>query len=247
MVFGCMSSPPNCSDLDRGRRPGDRESYKDLLKLSQFFNCIHDALVLTDKVLHTHSLGAELVKDTMEMVRIAARLTDEEFDAAPRMFTNINSTSPLIHDHSMHDGLMQLTHQGQPTIIRPFALAGTVAQSIVEALSALVLIQGINPGCPCGIGTFSSNVDMKTGALAFGTQHTQDCYKYAFYMPFLSDWSNFENWEDCGSIQSTQCVNKVWKAILTNFTRSPMDAGITAELTEFVARRKAEGGVPTDF
>jgi trimethylamine--corrinoid protein Co-methyltransferase len=29
----------------------------------------------------------------MEMVRIAGGLTHEEFDATPRMYTNINSTS----------------------------------------------------------------------------------------------------------------------------------------------------------
>ena len=43
MVFGNVSSPPNCSDLDRGRRVGDRESYRDFLKLTQYFNCIHFA------------------------------------------------------------------------------------------------------------------------------------------------------------------------------------------------------------
>ncbi|MEM1164397.1 MAG: trimethylamine methyltransferase family protein, partial [Pseudomonadota bacterium] len=36
-----VSSPPSCSDLDRGRRSGDRESFRDLIKLSQYFNCIH--------------------------------------------------------------------------------------------------------------------------------------------------------------------------------------------------------------
>ena len=32
MVFVNVSSPPNCSDLDRGRRIGDRESYRDFLR-----------------------------------------------------------------------------------------------------------------------------------------------------------------------------------------------------------------------
>ena len=43
MVFLNVSSPPNCCDLDRGRRIGDRESYRDFLKLTQYFNCIHMA------------------------------------------------------------------------------------------------------------------------------------------------------------------------------------------------------------
>jgi trimethylamine--corrinoid protein Co-methyltransferase len=41
MLFVNVSSPPNAMDLDRGRRPGDRESFRDLMKLTQYFNCIH--------------------------------------------------------------------------------------------------------------------------------------------------------------------------------------------------------------
>ncbi|MED5420688.1 MAG: trimethylamine methyltransferase family protein, partial [Pseudomonadota bacterium] len=41
MLFGNVASPPNCSDMDRGRRVGDRSSFQDLIKLTQYFNCIH--------------------------------------------------------------------------------------------------------------------------------------------------------------------------------------------------------------
>jgi hypothetical protein len=44
-----------------------------------------------------------------------------------------------------------------------------VTQSIAEALCAIALFQYVRPGIPCVIGTFTSNVDMKTGAPAFGT------------------------------------------------------------------------------
>jgi trimethylamine--corrinoid protein Co-methyltransferase len=44
MVFGNVSSPPNYSDLDDGQGAGDRAaSCRDLLKLTQYFNCIHFA------------------------------------------------------------------------------------------------------------------------------------------------------------------------------------------------------------
>ncbi len=201
VVYGAVASPPYCSDLERGRRVGDQASYRDLIKLSQAFNCIHfvggypvepvdlhpsvrhldclfDMLTLTDKVSHGYSLGAERIEDAMEMVRIAGGLSVAEFDAKARMFTCINSTSPLKHDGPMIDGLMRLSRRGQPTLVTPFTLAGatapitiagTVAQSIAEALSAIVLVQCIRPGCPSILGTFSSNVDMKSGAPAFGT------------------------------------------------------------------------------
>ena len=150
MVFLNVSSPPNCSDLDRGRRVGDRESYRDFIRLTQYFNCIHmaggypvepvdlhpsirhldclhDKLTLTDKVVHAYALGTARVEDVMEMVRIAGGLTHEEFDATPRMYTNINSSSPLKHDWPMLDGAMRLARRGQPTIVTPFTLAGAMA------------------------------------------------------------------------------------------------------------------------
>ncbi len=201
MLFGNVGSPPNCSDLDRGRRPGDRESYRDLIKLTQYFNCIHmiigypvepvdihpsirhldcihDALVLSDKALHAYSLGKERIEDAMEMVRIAAGLTPGEFDASPCMFTNINSSSPLKIDFNMLDGPMRMARRGQPVIVTPFTLAGAmapvtiagaVAQQTAEALAVIALLQTINPGTPVVYGSFTSNVDMGSGAPAFGT------------------------------------------------------------------------------
>ena len=202
MLFGNVSSPPNYWDMELGRKmPGTREQCANLLRLTQHFNCIHfaggypvepvdlhasvrhldvlyDKLTLTDKVAHAYSLGAERVEDVMEMIRIAGGHSHEDFDAAPRMYTNINSTSPLKHDQPMIDGCLRLIRRGQAVIVTPFTLAGAMAPvtmsgavtlSIAEALAAIALFQYVAPGCPCAIGTFTSNVDMKSGAPAFGT------------------------------------------------------------------------------
>ena len=202
IAFGNVSSPPNYWDMEIGRKvPGTREMCANLLKLSQYFNCIHfvggypvepvdihasvrhldvlyDKLTLTDKVAHAYSLGRERVEDVMEMVRIAGGHSHEEFEASPRMYTNINSTSPLKHDFPMLDGWMRCAARGQGCVVTPFTLAGAmapvtmagaVAQSLAEGLCAIVLAQIIRPGAPCAIGTFTSNVDMKSGAPAFGT------------------------------------------------------------------------------
>ena len=200
-LFGSVASAPNCTDLDRGRRVGDRDSYRELLRLTQAFNCIHfvagypvepvdlhastrhldaleDKLTLTDKVIHAYALGTERIEDAMEMVRIAGGLDREAFEAAPRMFTNINSSSPLKHDWPMLDGAMRMAAAGQPVVISPFTLAGAmapvtlagaIAQQTAEALAAIVLLQHIRPGAPVVMGAFTSNVDMRTGAPAFGT------------------------------------------------------------------------------
>ncbi|MDF0602739.1 trimethylamine methyltransferase family protein [Psychromarinibacter sp. C21-152] len=395
ILFGNVSSPPNYWSLETGKVTGTRARCRELLTLTQAFNCIHfaggypvepvdihasvrhldvlfDKLTLTDKVVHAYSLGAERVEDVMEMVRIAGGLSHAEFAATPRMYTNINSTSPLKHDAPMIDGCLRMIRRGQAAIVAPFTLAGAmapvtmagaVAQSIAEALSAIALFQYVVPGCPCGIGTFTSNVDMKSGAPAFGTpeymratqmtgqmarhyglplrasgvcaanvpdgqamwetsnslwsavqagvnlvyhaagwleggliaspekfvmdceviqmiqryfepdlvatgpdeialeairevgpeghffgiDHTQARYERAFHQPFVSDWRNFEAWEKDGAVWTAERAQRVCKRILATFEPPPMAEGIRDELAAFVARRKEEGGAPTDF
>jgi trimethylamine--corrinoid protein Co-methyltransferase len=48
-------------------------------------------------------------------------------------------------------------------------MPGAVVQSLAEGLAAIALYQYMNPGVGCALGTFTSNVDMKSGAPAFGT------------------------------------------------------------------------------
>jgi trimethylamine--corrinoid protein Co-methyltransferase len=43
MVFGNFLSSPNSLNLDRGKQPGNFENFKDFMKLTRFFNCIHFA------------------------------------------------------------------------------------------------------------------------------------------------------------------------------------------------------------
>ncbi|WP_163849378.1 trimethylamine methyltransferase family protein [Pseudooceanicola aestuarii] len=396
ILFGNVSSPPNYWDLGLRRKvPGTRDYCANLFKLTQYFNCIHfaggypvepvdlhpatrhldvlfDKLTLTDKVPHAYSLGPERVEDGMEMARLAGGFSDEEFTATPHIFTNINSTSPLKHDHPMLDGWIRLARRGQGLVVSPFTLAGAmapvtmagaVAQSLAEGLSAIVLAQYIRPGSPCAFGTFTSNVDMKSGAPAFGTpeymratqmtgqmcrfyglpmrasgvcaanvpdgqamwetsnslwsavqsganmvyhaagwleggliaspekfvmdcevlqmiqryfepeicatghdelalaamrevrhdghffgtQHTQDRYETAFYQPFASDWRNFEAWEGAGGLWTAERAHVIYQNILEDYMPPPMADKARAALEEFVEKRRAEGGAPTDF
>ena len=126
----------------------------------------------------------------------------------------------------MLDGLMRLTRRGQPTFVTPFTLAGAMApvtmvgavmQSIAEALAAIALQQCINPGCPAVIGTFTSNVDMKTGAPAFGTpdymRATQVTGQMArFYnIPMRSSNANAANCPDAQA--AWESIFSLWAAI----------------------------------
>ena len=51
----------------------------------------------------------------------------------------------------------------------PVTLGGALAQQNAEALGVIAITQMVNPGTPAMYGGFTSNVDMKSGAPAFGT------------------------------------------------------------------------------
>ena len=81
----------------------------------------------------------------------------------------------------------------------------------------------------------------------FGVQHTQDRYETAFYQPFLSDWKNYEAWEAAGAVWTAERAHAVFKRIIDEFEAPPMEDAVAEELAAFVAKRKEEGGAPTDF
>jgi trimethylamine--corrinoid protein Co-methyltransferase len=85
------------------------------------------------------------------------------------------------------------------------------------------------------------------GGHFFGTAHTLARYETAFYSPILSDWRNFETWTDAGRPTTYDHANRVFKEKLATYERPPIDPAVEEELDAFVAKRKAEGGVATDF
>ena len=85
------------------------------------------------------------------------------------------------------------------------------------------------------------------GGHFFGAAHTQARYRTAFHRPILSDWRNYESWEEAGSPQVPGKANRIWKELLAAYEAPPMDVARAEELAAFVERRRAEGGVPTDY
>jgi trimethylamine--corrinoid protein Co-methyltransferase len=85
------------------------------------------------------------------------------------------------------------------------------------------------------------------GGHFFGAQHTQSRFRTAFHRPLLSDWRNYESWEEAGSPEAPGKANRIWKALLAAYEPPPMNKARRDELQAFVDRRVAEGGVPTDF
>jgi trimethylamine--corrinoid protein Co-methyltransferase len=201
MTFGTVGSPPNCTDMEGGRRVGNRADFQKFLKLGQYFNCIgfsagypvepvdvhasirhlvalRDMATLMDKPLTAYSLGPERIRDGIEIARITRGISREQFEREPSLSTIINTNSPLKLDNNMLNGILEMSARNQVVCVTPFTLAGamapvTMAGAIVEqnaeALAGLAFTQLVRKGAPVIYGGFTSNVDMKSGAPAFGT------------------------------------------------------------------------------
>jgi trimethylamine--corrinoid protein Co-methyltransferase len=89
--------------------------------------------------------------------------------------------------------------------------------------------------------------DVGPGGHYFGTQHTQDRYRTAFHKPMLSDWRNFESWVEGGSPTAYDKAHRLYQELLAAYEPPTLPADRAEELDSFVARRKAEGGVVTDY
>lgn len=138
----------------------------------------HDMLTLTDRAIAVYSLGRQRNLDVIEMVRIARGVTPEQLDREPSLFTVVNTNSPLTLDVPMAHGIIEMARANQVSCVTPFTLAGAMApitlagalaQQNAEALVGLLLTQIVRPGSPFIYGGFTSNVDMQSGAPAFGT------------------------------------------------------------------------------
>jgi trimethylamine---corrinoid protein Co-methyltransferase len=84
------------------------------------------------------------------------------------------------------------------------------------------------------------------GGHFFGTAQTMAQYETAFHAPMLSNWDSYPNWQAKGAEEAPARANRIWKDLLGTYQEPPLDAGIRAALEDFVARRKAEGGAPTN-
>lgn len=82
------------------------------------------------------------------------------------------------------------------------------------------------------------------GGHFFGAPHTMARYENAFYTPLLSNWDNHPQWLQKGGQDTTQRATAVWKQLLAEHEDPPLDPAVHEALTDYVARRKAEGGAP---
>lgn len=135
-------------------------------------------MTLGDKPLFVYARGRGQTEQSFEIIRRGFALSEDDFLNSVWASTVINTNSPRQVDQPMAQGVIDFARAGQMSIITPFCLAGAMAPVTVagaltlqhgEALACITLAQIARTGAPVSYGGFSSNVDMKSGAPAFGT------------------------------------------------------------------------------
>ena len=84
--------------------------------------------------------------------------------------------------------------------------------------------------------------DVGPGGHFFGTPHTMERYKTAFYEPLVSDWQNSENWAKAGSKTAEMRATDIWQAVLDDYQQPDIDIARVEELDDYITRRKIEIG-----
>ena len=149
---------------------------QDLPVPSRHLDAYHTLATQSDKVWRAYAMSD--VTDALEMARVARGVSHDQFSAEPSLVLNCNTNSPLKIDEPMCDGLIAMSRMGQPVVISAFTMAGamapvTMAGALVEqnaeCLAGMVLTQLVRVGAPVVYGAFTSNVHMRSGAVALGT------------------------------------------------------------------------------
>ena len=184
-------------------------------------------LRLSDKCFHVTAIGRGRALDGVKMMAISRGISLEQFAQDPGVITIISVNSPRLFDDAMGDGLIAMAEHGQPVTITPFTLMGAMtpvtlpaalAQQNAEALFGITLTQLANPGTPVMYGAFTSNVDMRSGAPAFGTPENtkaniisgQLCRRYG--VPYRTSNANASNAVDLQAAYETSM--STWGAVL---------------------------------
>jgi trimethylamine--corrinoid protein Co-methyltransferase len=224
----------------------------DLPAETRHLDCSLAAATLTDRCFSALAIGAERAIDTIEIMARSRGLSREQLAESPGVMTVINVNSPRRFDGAMTDGLTAMAEHGQPVIVTPFTLMGAMApvtlaaalaQAHAEALSGLVLAQLVRPGAPVIYGGFTSNVDMKSGAPAFGTpEYTQACMAGGqlarrLGLPYRSSNVNASNCVDAQA--AYESMMSLWGAImgganLINHAAGWLEGGLTASFEKVI-------------
>jgi trimethylamine--corrinoid protein Co-methyltransferase len=184
-------------------------------------------LVYSDKVFHCTAIGAGRALDGIRLAAIARGSSLEEMARRPGLITIISVNSPRRFDEAMCEGLIAMAEHGQAVVITPFTLMGAMApaslaaalaQQNAEALAGIVLAQLVRRGAPVMYGAFTSNVDMRSGAPAFGTPENAKANVASgqlarrYRLPYRTSNASASNAADAQGAYETEM--SLWGAVL---------------------------------
>lgn len=197
-VFAPVYGPPFVRCLDKGRRYGTIEDFRNLVKLTSMLPWLHHSGGVTCEpcdvpvnkrhldMLFSHLcdsdkpfLGAittpDRAVDSIEMSKIAFGANVLEKQCV--VMGNVNVNSPLMFDKVASEAIRIYCQANQGIIVVPFILGGAmgpvttaagIAQALAEAMVGGAFSQLVRPGAPFILGNFLSSMSLRSGAPTFG-------------------------------------------------------------------------------
>ena len=224
----------------------------ELAAATRHLDCYHANVTYTDLVYHCSAIGRDRALDGIDIAAIARGKTRDDLIDDPSALTVISVNSPRRLDGAMADGLIAMAEWGQCVCITPFTLmgamtpvtlAGALAQQNAEALAGIALTQIVRPGCPAIYGAFTSNVDMKSGAPAFGTPENAQAQMAAgqlarrYGLPYRASNANASNAVDAQAAYESEM--DIWAAVMGHanllyHAAGWLEGGLTASFEKVV-------------
>jgi trimethylamine--corrinoid protein Co-methyltransferase len=219
---------------------------------TRHLDCYLANVTYSDRVYHCSAIGRNRALDGIDVMAISRGLTREQVVDDPGVVTIISVNSPRRFDTAMSDGLMTMAEFGQAVVVTPFTLMGAMTpvtlaaaltQQNAEALSGIVLTQLIRPGAPVVYGAFTSNVDMRSGAPAFGTPENARAtlaggqLARLYNLPYRASNSSASNTVDAQAAYESEM--SIWSAVMGHANlvyhgAGWMEGGLTASFEKIV-------------
>jgi trimethylamine--corrinoid protein Co-methyltransferase len=190
---------PFVTDLDNGRRYASLEDFQNFVKMTystpwlqhsggtvcepvdipvnkRHLDMVYTHLRYSTKPFMGGVTAPSRAQDSIDMARLV--FGDAFMQENAVIQANINVNSPLVFDDTMSGALRIYAAENQCVAVSPAIFGGAmgpvsqpavIAQTLAEGMVGIALTQLVRKGCPTILGSFHSTMNLKSGALTFGT------------------------------------------------------------------------------